>query len=208
MLIDSIRRNSIGLGIFAIITAGTIALTQTLTAPRIEANKLSAATKALDEMVPAAKHDSPFFKHVITLPAGTLGNEHAAEVLQSVLQGQVNAVFLPVVTHKGYSGDIRIIVGVWSNGDLAGVRVVEHKETPGLGDKIETRKSSWIENFTGKSLANTTGEQWHVRKDCGEFDQFTGATITPRAVVGAIHDALEYFQANKGQLLTLAGAPK
>ncbi|MFP8966326.1 electron transport complex subunit RsxG [Pokkaliibacter sp. CJK22405] len=204
MLIDSIKRNSLGLGLFAVLTAGTIAVVQATTSERINENKVAAATKALAEMVSADQHDGSFFDHEVALPAGSLNNSGIPYAFQSVKDGKVNAVFLPVITHQGYSGDIRVIIGVWADGTLAGARVVEHKETPGLGDKVETRKSNWIMAFTGKSLGNTNGEEWKVKKDGGEFDQFAGATITPRAVVGAIHNGLEYFAANKDQLLTLA----
>ncbi|WP_428242780.1 electron transport complex subunit RsxG [Gynuella sp.] len=98
---------------------------------------------------------------------------------------------------KGYSGDIQLMIGVTLGGELLGVRVISHAETPGLGDKIEVAKDDWITRFEGHSLNNTSAQQWHVKKDGGEFDQFTGATITPRAVVKAVYEALLFVQQNE-----------
>ncbi|HET8791735.1 MAG TPA: RnfABCDGE type electron transport complex subunit G, partial [Modicisalibacter sp.] len=100
-----------------------------------------------------------------------------------------------------YSGDISLLVGIDANGELTGVRVLSHRETPGLGDKIEVRKSDWITQFAGLSLGNPPIEQWAVKKDGGVFDAFTGATITPRAVIGAIKRSLEYFASHRALLL-------
>jgi len=101
---------------------------------------------------------------------------------------------LPTVAPDGYSGDIKLIVGINLDGTIAGVRALSHKETPGLGDKVDLRKSNWILNFNGRSLLQPSIEQWAVKKDGGTFDQFTGATITPRAVVKSVKKALLFFQ--------------
>ena len=93
----------------------------------------------------------------------------------------------------GYSGTIGLLIGIMADGTLSGVRVIQHKETPGLGDQIELAKSRWITSFNGKSLTHPTETGWAVKKDQGDFDQFAGATITPRAVVTAVHKALQYF---------------
>lgn len=107
------------------------------------------------------------------------------------------AVVLQFNAVKGYNGDIRLLAGINADGTLRGVRVVSHKETPGLGDGIEIEKSDWIRDFVGKSLADPQSEKWSVSRDGGDFDQFTGATITPRAVVDAVRMALEFFEANR-----------
>ncbi|MDA3875808.1 MAG: RnfABCDGE type electron transport complex subunit G [Halothiobacillus sp.] len=122
------------------------------------------------------------------------------------LNGAVTAVVLPVITHYGYSGDIKLIVGVDRDGVVTGVRVTRQNETPGLGDKIEPDKSNWIFSFDGKSLKNPDTKGWAVKKDGGVFDQFTGATITPRAVVGAIHQVLSYVQKHHTELFSSTGA--
>ena len=111
--------------------------------------------------------------------------------------GRINTVIIPAIAPDGYTTQIKILVGIHADGSIAGVRVTEHRETPGLGDKIETRKSDWIQGFNGLSLGNPAGEGWAVKKDGGQFDSFTGATITPRAVVSAVHRALLYFRDHK-----------
>lgn len=132
-----------------------------------------------------------------------LGNiDEQDQIRLAIKEGNVAAVLLPAVNPNGYTTDIRMIVGIQPNGDLAGVRVIEHRETPGLGDKIDRKKSDWILSFNGKSLENTADSLWAVKKDGGEFDQFTGATITPRAVVTSVKQALEFFQQHKGELLS------
>ena len=116
---------------------------------------------------------------------------------------EVTAVIIPVVAPDGYSGRIELIVGVNRDGSVAGVRVLEHRETPGLGDKVDMKKSDWILGFEGRRLGDPPAEAWTVKKDGGVFDQFTGATITPRAVTAAVKRGLEYFEANRSALLDI-----
>ncbi len=120
-------------------------------------------------------------------------------------QDQVKAVVIQT-TGQGYGGDIEIVVGIDPGGEIIAARVTEHQETPGLGDKIEAERSDWIDAFEGRSLASTPEAHWAVKKDGGVFDQLTGATITPRGVINAIHDALRAFNARKGQLLQVGEA--
>ena len=117
------------------------------------------------------------------------------------MQGKYISVIIPATAPDGYTGDIDLIVGINIDGTIAGVRVLNHRETPGLGDKVEKKKSDWVDGFIGHSLQNTSEEQWAVKRDGGIFDQFTGATITPRAVTAAVKRALEYFEANQATLL-------
>jgi len=106
-------------------------------------------------------------------------------------------------TAQGYAGEIALMLGVRPDGELLGVRVLAHAETPGLGDKIEKEKSTWILGFNGRSLSNTSESEWHVKKDGGRFDQFSGATITPRGVVKAIHDGLIFFKQHREELAVM-----
>lgn len=122
-------------------------------------------------------------------------------------QGTPSGVVLFADT-TGYAGAITMLLGINSQGELTGVRVTNHKETPGLGDLIELAKSKWILGFDGKSLDNTTEKQWHVKKDGGEFDAFTGATITPRGVVKGVHESLLLFAKHKNELLNVAPEAK
>ncbi|WP_370314880.1 electron transport complex subunit RsxG [Thalassolituus sp.] len=205
-LISSIRRNAVGLAIFATVTAGAIATAQLLTAERIKQNIRMAESRALNQLVPTSSYDNDLLNDTLTVDSrfnqqllGPLPEN--ALIYRARNDGEVSAVILPAVAPDGYTTSIDLIVGVNRDGTLAGVRVVAHRETPGLGDKIEARKSDWITSFTGKSLQNPIAEQWAVRKDGGEFDQFTGATITPRAVVRAVKRALLFFDMHRDLLL-------
>lgn len=201
-LISSLRQNTLGIALFAIVTAGLIAATQVSTQTRIADNVRAQEAKALYEIVPAERVDEDLLTHTKAIDASELGYA-SAKAYQAVNQGQVIAVILPVIAADGYSGDINLVVGINRDGSVSGVRVLAHKETPGLGDKIEVKKSPWILSFNDKAMTATNTATWAVKKDGGEFDQFTGATITPRAVVNAVVRALAFFEQHKTQLLTL-----
>lgn len=201
-LISSLRKNTLGIALFAIVTAGLIAITQVSTQTRISDNVRAQEAKALYEIVPAERVDEDLLTHTKAINASELGYA-SAKAYQAVNQGQVVAVILPVIAADGYSGDINLVVGINRDGSVSGVRVLAHKETPGLGDKIEIKKSPWILSFNDKAMTATNTATWAVKKDGGEFDQFTGATITPRAVVNAVVRALKFFEQHKTQLLTL-----
>ena len=210
MMGSSISRNSIMLGLFAIMTTALIAGTYLGTRDMIVEAQRKAQEKALLEIIPDERHDNSMLDD--TLPIGPEATGLRLSASQQIFiarqQENVVAVILPVTAPDGYSGAIDMIVGINSDGSIAGVRVLTHKETPGLGDKVDLNKSDWILSFDGTSLRNPMPEQWKVKKDKGYFDQFTGATITPRAVTAAIKRSLEYFQANQQTLLApLRAAP-
>ena len=117
------------------------------------------------------------------------------------MNGEFVGAILPATARDGYTGDINMIVGITEDGTISGVRVLSHRETPGLGDQVDYKKSHWVDGFLGKSLSNPEESKWAVKKDKGVFDQFTGATITPRAVTNAVHKALQYYDANKAQII-------
>lgn len=202
-LAQSMLRNALGLGLFAMVTAGLIAITQQLTADEILAQRQRAQAGALLEIIPQDRHDNDMLDDRFTVgPTAALGLTSEAIGYRARQDGEVTGVILPVTAPDGYSGPIRLLVGVDQGGELLGVRVLEHRETPGLGDRIELRKSDWIKGFAGKSLGQPPAGEWQVRKRGGEFDQFTGATITPSAVVRAVKGALEYFAAHRNALLS------
>ncbi|MDX1799327.1 MAG: electron transport complex subunit RsxG [Marinobacter sp.] len=199
---QSIRRSAVGLGLFAIFTGGTIAVTQVMTADRIDQQARKAEAAALFEIIPEDRHDNDLLKSTITLPADSLlGTSKPVQAWLAKRSGETTGVILPVVAEEGYSGAIHLLVSIDQTGHILGVRVTQHHETPGLGDKIEVRKTPWITMFTGESLGNPPAQQWKVAKDGGAFDQFTGATITPRAVVKAVKQALMYFSEHRAQLM-------
>jgi len=199
-LFQSIRQNTLGISIFAIVTAGLIAITQVSTKERIATNEREQEAKALHEIIPAKSIDNDLLHDTLLIPAPTLGYSQA-RIYQAHKAGQVSAVIIPVIAPDGYSGDISLIVGINAKGIIEGVRVLSHKETPGLGDKIDLKKSPWVLSFNGKSLKDDNDPAWAVKKEGGDFDQFTGATITPRAVINAVARAVRFFELNKSTLL-------
>lgn len=217
MLLRSIQRNSIVLGLFAGVTAVLLATTNLGTADKIADAERHAAQKTLLEIVPRERHDNDLLLDTVPVPRtywASLGLDQGANSLGGARKtgdmpvihiarraGQPVAILVPAVTQDGYSGPIRLIVGIYMDGTVAGVRVTSHSETPGLGDKIELKKNPWVLSFNGRSLSNPLPERWRVTKDQGEFDQFTGATITPRAVVAQVYAVLEYFAQDQKRLL-------
>jgi len=202
VIIQSIRKSAVGLGIFAVFTAGIIAFTQSSTQEAIATNQKEAQARALYEVMPRETHDNDLVSDQIERVAPSLvGKDAIARIHIARLKHEVIAVILPAVTENGYNGRIKSLVGINADGTVAAVRIVEHKETPGLGDKIEVKKSDWVHQFSGLSLLDPPEEKWTVQKDGGYFDQMTGATITPRAVVRSVRSALEYFALNQSDLL-------
>lgn len=199
----SIGKNSILLFLFALITAGILAFTYEGTKETIALEERRAAEKALLEIIPESRFDNDLL--LDTLPITDAAIPYLGKVTDEMIyvarkSNQVVAVIVPAIAPDGYSGDIKLIAGVNIDGTIAGVRVLSHKETPGLGDKIDRKKSDWITDFNNTSLRNPKPENWAVKKDGGAFDQFTGATITPRAVVNQVQGILEYVRENQAAL--------
>ncbi|MFL1406405.1 electron transport complex subunit RsxG [Marinobacter sp. M1N3S26] len=206
-LAQSIRRSAIGLGLFAIITGGTIALTQQLTRDRIQEQVARGEAAALYEIIPESEHDNDLLQDTVTLPPGDrLAIDGALNGWVARRDGEPVGLILPAVAPDGYSGDIHLLVGINLKGEVLGVRVTSHRETPGLGDRVELRKSNWVLSFEGRSLDNPEPRNWNVKKNGGVFDQFTGATITPRAVVKAVQHTLMYFREHRDAILVAMGA--
>ena len=167
MIFTSMGRNSILLALFALVTALILASTYRLTEDRIAESERIAAQKALFEIIPVERHNNDLLLDVQPIPKQyweSLGLESGGDIHIARLDGQPIAAIIPSITPQGYSGDIAMIVGVNFDGTIAGVRVVEHKETPGLGDKVDLRKSDWILSFNGKSLSNPQPNAWNVKK--------------------------------------------
>lgn len=210
MLGQSISKNSLILGAFALITAGMLALTNLGTQDRIAAAERAAQQRALFEIIPRTRHNNDLLTDTLDIPPSNwkqLGLHQSQPMYIARQDGLTIAIIIPAIAHDGYSGDIEMIVGVNRDHTLAGVRILKHKETPGLGDKIELKKNPWILGFNGKSLTLPVLEDWKVKKDGGTFDQFAGATITPRAVVGQIKRVLEFANANPQLFETPQAAP-
>jgi len=208
-LARSISFNSLLLGLFALITATLLSVTYLGTEQPIADAKREVAKRALLEIVPLDRHTNNLLVDTVAIRAESwpmLGIEEG--VANIARQGdEPVAVILPSVAGDGYNGDIQMIIGINIDGTVAGVRVISHRETPGLGDKVDLSKNDWILDFNGKSLSNPPPDRWKVKKDGGNFDQFTGATITPRAVVNQVFKTLQYFKEDRERLLKAAQRP-
>ena len=188
------------LGVFGFIGATLVAVTEFGTHERILENERQALLRQLYEIVPPEKVDNDLLEFPLTVSAPEDLGQEASTAYVGEKDGQLSAMVFEATLPDGYSGPIRILVGIDGNGVLLGTRVVAHKETPGLGDKIEKEKSEWILGFEGKSLTDPKLERWKVKKDGGDFDQFTGATVTPRAIVNGVKRVLLYFDVNRDAL--------
>ena len=191
------------LGVFCLGFGVMLAVTDSLTAKDIAARAVEDRQNSLGQVIPGSIHDNNPVTDTIAMKDKE-GNE--ITVYRATMQGKVTGVAYEVFG-SGYAGKIKLMLGVDAEGKVLGVRVLAHKETPGLGDKIEVKKGDWILRFTGLSIGNPPVEKWKVKKDGGQFDQFAGATITPRGVVKAIREGLEFFAAHKAQMMDLS-APK
>jgi electron transport complex protein RnfG len=183
-----------GLGI------GATYLMQRTTAPHIAAEQRLIDSRNLLDLLPAQTYDNqpleqPLALADITLPTSTLlGGYLATEA------GQPSAVLLRSQT-MGYEGSIELLIAIDPNGKLLGVKTLKQSETPGLGGKIADWPNTWFQGFAGKSRSDPGDTGWALKKDQGQFDQVAGATSTSRAVIGAIHDALRYFDEHRQQLI-------
>lgn len=199
---SAMRSNAALLGVFAALTTALIAGVYLLTRSDIAAAQRAAEARQLREIFPDSSHDTILIDDSWLIPADNaqLGLREPRSAYRVRDRGVITGVILPATARDGYSGDIRLVVGIRDDLSIAGVRVVAHRETPGLGDAIDLRKSGWILGFNDRSLDDPVATGWTVRKDGGEFDQFTGATVTPRAVVAATRRALEYATAHRDTL--------
>lgn len=189
------RRPGILLGAFALGCSALLGAGDLATRDEIRLRQAEDLRQALDQTLSAVPHDNNPAEDTVAVDAG---GGKAITVYRARQGGEVSGVAFNWVAEAGYGGPITLTVAVGRDGRIASVRVLSHSETPGLGDKIDARKADWILAFDGRGL--DTGTKWAVRKDGGDFDQFAGATITPRAVVGAVHDSLRFFAGQREHL--------
>ena len=186
---------------FAFIGTALLAYVFEITRAPIEASEAEARLALFKQILPESSYDNNLLKQTIKIaPNELLGNHRPTEANIAILNNKMVAVILEALAHDGYSGDIKLLIAIRENGSISGVRVLAHKETPGLGDYIDVAHSQWIKLFNDESLAKTPAKQWQVKKDGGKFDYMVGATITPRAVVKAVLKAEQYFAMNKESL--------
>ncbi|QTR50102.1 electron transport complex subunit RsxG [Candidatus Thiothrix anitrata] len=200
MVLKNMVKSGVFLTTFALLGTVVLALSNQLTLPLIAANERAATLTRLNALISPSEYDNDLLNDQRVIPAVALNSAEPVTVYLARKQNQPVAALFTVTPANGYSGKIRLVVAVLADQSVAGVRILSHKETPGLGDKIDIAKSDWITYFNGKSLENPSLQTWAVRKDGGEFDQFTGATITPRAVVGAVKNTLLWSQQHFSEL--------
>lgn len=201
MLIQKMLHSAGMLTLSALLGGGLVAFSFEVTDQQIQANQRAALLRGLNEILPAERYDNDLFTDLSYVQNQTLlGTEKSVIVYRARKAGHPVAAILTPSAPDGYNGEIRLLVGINYQGQLEGVRIVSHQETPGLGDWIELRRSKWILNFKDRSLQNPLSNQWLVKRDGGIFDQFTGATITPRAVVKAVKNSLLFFQSYRDQI--------
>lgn len=199
-IVRSTLETAINLVFFATLGTAVLAATYYLTRDTISATVAAAKLRLISQLLPADSYDNDIMRDTLTLAADDrLGTQEPSLAHVARHNGEAVAVVLEVVAREGYSGDIQMVLAIRRDGTLSGVRVVNHRETPGLGDYIDIARSDWIRVFEGKHRGNEG--DWKVRKDGGQFDAMAGATITARAVVKASHRALQYFDAHRTELL-------
>jgi len=202
-----IQKNSQILAIFAIVCTAIVGLVNELTKDKIKAQEQLQLLNTLQSIIEPSRYNNEITQDCVSISSPLLANSKNGETLQTAYIARNNlnpvAIAMTSTAPDGYNGNINLIVAINMDESISGVRVLKHQETPGLGDKIEVRKSDWITNFNNKKLLSEKDSRWAVVKDGGMFDQFTGATITPRAIVKAIKKSLLYFKENKNALLAL-----
>jgi electron transport complex protein RnfG len=196
MIAQSMYKNGALLAIFALASTGGVAVIHSMTADKIAVNEKQNLMQLLSQVLPQSEYDNKLYLDCISSNAPELGPNGPHIIYRAMKDGRPSALLLRHITPRGYSGNIDILTAVKADGQIAGVRVTRHKETPGLGDKVELAKSQWMLTFNGTTVSQENASHFAVKKDGGQFDQFTGATITPRAVVGSVKQATLYAQEN------------
>ncbi|WP_145556854.1 electron transport complex subunit RsxG [Yersinia canariae] len=202
-MLNTMKRHGITLALFAAGATGSTAIVNSLTETTI-AHQAALQQKALlDQVVPAEHYDNDMQAECYVVTDSALGNMSPHRLYLARKEGQPVAAAIETTAPDGYSGAIQLLVGADFHGNVLGSRVIEHHETPGLGDKIDIRISDWISHFSGQHVDNEQDKRWAVKKDGGDFDQFTGATITPRAVVRAVKNTALYLETLPAKLDSL-----
>ncbi|GAD88401.1 electron transport complex protein RnfG [Vibrio halioticoli NBRC 102217] len=200
-MFKTIQKNGLILAMFACITTGVVSITHLLTKDTIQAQQIAQLQGQLNQVIPMSMHDNELYANCLHLNNPALGTQESMPAYVATLDGKPTAVAIETIAPDGYNGAIKLLVGIDLQGKVLGTRVLSQNETPGLGDRIDLRVSDWILSFANKIITPDNHDSWHVRKDGGQFDQFTGATITPRAVVKAVYKTGLYFSQNQEQIL-------
>ena len=205
-------RTALTLFVFVIFFTGMLSAAYLWTKPAIDASAAEEKMKLVNELLPSSEYDNRLLEDTLTLPATkALGLDESSTLYRARKNGEPVAMVFEAAAPDGYAGKIKLVIALRASGQVAGVRVTQHKETPGLGDYIEPKKDKnkarpWITQFIGMSLAEITDKDWKLKKDGGRIDYHAGATVTPRAVAKAVFKAVQWASANREQLFAPSGA--
>lgn len=205
MLVRHMVITAVLLGGFAVVGTGIVAMTENNTRELIRENQREYLLRSLNEVVPRDQYDNDLETDTLSVKSrDLLGSRHPVTIYRARMENEPVAAIFNSVAPDGYNGEIHLLVAInYQDDSIMGVRVVSHRETPGLGDAIEIERSDWIRDFKGHTMDNPGELGWNVEKDGGIFDQFTGATITPRAVVNAVYKTLQYYNSQKDELFLI-----
>ncbi len=195
----AIENNAKLLTLFAVACTALVGIVHLLTKDKIVEQQQQQLIATLNSLIPPSSHNNEISKTCVVINDPQLSNKPQKAYLAKNDEQHVAAA-ITATAPDGYNGNIELLVAINIDGTVSGVRVLKHQETPGLGDKIELRKSDWVLNFTGKKVLAENDSRWAVAKDGGMFDQFTGATITPRAVVNTVKRTAIYFNQHHDEL--------
>jgi len=203
-MISRVAKGGVTLAVIAAICTTLVAATYRLTTERIAANERAWLEESLTPALGDIDYEGSISESRLVLePPHELPGDDAAIIYRAYSGGAPVAALFAVTARGGYAGPIRILVGVDVARNVTGVRILEHRETPGLGDGIEASRSDWVYQFDGRSLGDPAAAAWQLRVDGGQFDQLTGASVTPRAVVKAIRETLLYFDAHQAEIFDM-----
>lgn len=198
-------KSGVTLAVIATVCTALVAGTWQLTRDRIEENRKEFLERSLTPALAGLFFDNSVTESMITIPPPHELPGSGPALVYRVYADETPVAALFVVTARdGYSGPIRLLIGIAMNGEITGVRVLEHRETPGLGDRVEIEKTDWVLQFDGRSLSDPTPDRWSIKGDGGEFDQLSGASVTPRSIVKAVKTTLNYFESNSVAIFAAA----
>jgi len=202
----SMKKNGAVLALFALACTSVVAITHAVTKDRIAEQEQVQLLKIINQLLPEDGHDNNIFQSCkLMTNEALLGTSDPQRIFTATKNNEAVGYAIEGIAPTGYNGNIKLVVGVDTAGKVTGVRILGHNETPGLGDKVEYRKSNWLDDFVDQTLTEENAHTWAVTKDGGDFDSFTGATITPRAVVNSVKDILTFYQS--AQFSDLQSAP-
>lgn len=198
---NQVIKSGITLAAIGAICAAMVASTYTLTSDRIVANERAWLAKRLEPALGDVSYDGGATDSMLLIPAPhQLPGSDDAVIYRVYSRGRPAAALFAITARDGYAGAIRILVGIEYDGAVTGVRILQHRETPGLGDRIVSTRSDWVFQFDGRSLGDPGIDQWQIKRDGGQFDQLSGASVTPRAVLRAVRETLVYFDDHRDEI--------